>query len=79
MKKYLFAVQVFGLTAMVPITAFLELNHGTKNSFEAIPVLTEIAKAGKSGISLHNTINEKKVNEPVTLSLQTILLKSILN
>ncbi|MEP7377653.1 MAG: hypothetical protein ABI675_29885 [Chitinophagaceae bacterium] len=29
MKKFLFAVQVFGIIAMFPIYVILEMNHGT--------------------------------------------------
>jgi hypothetical protein len=79
MKKYLFAAQIFGLTAMFPITAFLELNHGARNSFENISLINEVAKIGKPGTALHNAINGEAVTETVSITLQTILLKSILN
>ena len=35
-------------------------------------------KMGKPGTVLHNAINEKAINETVSITLQTILLKGIL-
>ncbi|GAB2841328.1 hypothetical protein [Ferruginibacter profundus] len=79
MKKYLFAVQVFGLTAMFPVTAFLELSHGARNSSENISAVAETTKPGKSVTVLHDALNEKAATETVSFRLQTILLKNILN
>lgn len=32
MKKFVFAVQVFGIIALLPIYVILEMNHGTERS-----------------------------------------------
>ena len=69
MKKLVFAAQVFGISAMFPIVAFLELKHGARDS--------SILEAGKHEVVSHSKINKKKANETFGISREAFLLKTL--
>ena len=69
MKKTVFAAQVFGLLAMIPLVAILEMTHASKSSIENNTTLIS-EKIENTNIPLQEKLNDKMLFEPFNISLE---------
>lgn len=79
MKKRLFAYQVFGMIVLFPAITFLEMNHGVSASSNSTSLEEKITTTEGPSSLLHVKMNDKIINNELTISIESILLKSILN
>lgn len=76
MKKLVFAAQVFGLIAMLPIVVILEMNHVTSGASQINVPSDVIMQTEKSIVDLPGKAKDKWVNEPFSTTLEMLLLKT---
>jgi hypothetical protein len=74
MKKIVFAAEVFGLIAMLPIVMILQLNQAAGVSNETNSPSTVMKKKEKTSIHLPEKLKDKMVNESFGLTQETIFL-----
>ncbi|MEO5683209.1 MAG: hypothetical protein ABIQ88_11250 [Chitinophagaceae bacterium] len=73
MKKTVFAAQVFGLIAMLPLLVILEMNHVPKqlNTPSAHGITTE-----NTAVTLPGKVTGQFPGESLSVSLVTLLFKT---
>lgn len=74
MKKIVFAAEVFGLIAMLPIVMILQLNHIAGVSNETNSPSSVMKKKEKTIIHLSEKLKDKIANKSFSITQETIFL-----